>query len=67
MDELKPQEKQILKTLLENPYLTTRQVAEKTGISWNTAKKYLDKFLEFKWIEHKTTGKKDYWKAYPPK
>ena len=67
MTELKPQEKQILKTLLENPYLTTRQVAEKTGISWNTAKKYLDKFLEKKWIEHKTTGKKDYWKAYPPK
>ena len=67
MTELKPQEKQILKTLLENRYLTTRQVAEKTGISWNTAKKYLDKFLELKWIEHWTSGKKDYWKAYPPK
>jgi predicted HTH transcriptional regulator len=67
MSNLNPQERQILKVLLENQFLSTRQVAEKAGISWNTAKKYLDKFLEDKWIEHKSTGKKDYWKAHPPK
>jgi predicted HTH transcriptional regulator len=67
MTELNPQEKQILKVLLENPYITTRQVAQKAKISWNTAKKYLDKFLENKWIEHQGKGKKDYWKAHPPK
>ncbi len=67
MAEMNPQEKQILKVLLENQFISTRQVAEKANLSWNTAKKYLDIFLERGWISHHSMSGKDYWKAFPPK
>jgi DNA-binding MarR family transcriptional regulator len=66
LNNLSAHEQQILKVLLENPYISTRQVARKAGISWNTTKKYLDRFREMKWVEHKRGKSKDFWKAYPP-
>jgi DNA-binding MarR family transcriptional regulator len=62
---LKPQEIQILKTLLEHDYhMNTTQVAKITGISWNTADKHLKKFYELGWIERVERGNRDYWRAY---
>lgn len=63
--QLKPQEIRILKTLLEhNYYLSTTQVAEITGISWNTADKYLEQFWKCCWIEKVKRGNRNYWRAY---
>ncbi|MFZ3077746.1 MAG: helix-turn-helix domain-containing protein [Candidatus Aenigmatarchaeota archaeon] len=60
-------EKRVLEILLEHDYfLTTTEVSKKSKISWNTAKKYLEGFLEKGWIEHKTKGNRDLWKANPP-
>lgn len=61
-------EKQILKTLLEHDYsLNTGQVVKLSGISWNTAKKYLQKFQSLNWIEKRERGNRIYWRAYLPK
>ena len=61
-------QKEILETLLEYDYfLTTTEVSEKSKISWNTAKRYLEDFHEKSWIEHKKIGNRDMWKANPPK
>lgn len=63
--KLKPQEKAILKALLEHDYfLSTTEVAEIAGVSWNTANIYLQNFKAKRWIEHKTEGNRDYWRAY---
>jgi len=63
--ELKPQELQILKALLEHDYhLSTTQVAEIAKVSWNTADKYLNKFKKMHWIEKKKKGNRCYWRAY---
>ena len=62
---LKPQEIRILKTLLEHNYhMSTTQVAKISGISWNTADKYLKKFRKLGWIEKVERGNRDYWRAY---
>ena len=61
-------EKQILKTLLEHDYsLNTGQVVKLSGISWNTVKKYLQKFHSLNWIEKRERGNRIYWRAYHPK
>lgn len=65
MDKLKPAQKNILKSLLENPYrLSTTSVAHKSNVSWNTADKYLRDFQRRQWVGHATKGqkgKKDLW------
>lgn len=51
-------EKQILKTLLEHNYsLNTGQIVKLSGLSWNTAKKYLEKFNSLNWIEKREAYK----------
>jgi predicted transcriptional regulator len=53
--------------LIENAgFHSTREIAELSGLSWNTAQKYLDQFLKSKWIDHYKKGNRDYWKATPP-
>jgi response regulator of citrate/malate metabolism len=42
--------------------LTTTQVTEKIGISWETAKKYLDILNRKRLISKKTEGNRIYWK-----
>jgi hypothetical protein len=64
--ELNAVERQILKVLLENPFISTRQVAAKAGVSWSTAKKCLDSFRERMWVEYRSRKSREYWKAYPP-
>jgi predicted transcriptional regulator len=61
---IKPQDKEILKALLEHDYwLSTTEVADKAGISWNTAKGHLEKLHKLRWIAKKRIGVKEEWKA----
>jgi predicted ArsR family transcriptional regulator len=61
----KVQDKAILKTLLEHDYwLSTKEIAEETDMSWNTAKFHLDKLYEWGWVSKKNRGKKELWRAY---
>ncbi|MDE1873896.1 MAG: winged helix-turn-helix transcriptional regulator [Candidatus Micrarchaeota archaeon] len=63
--KLKAQESYILKTLLEHDYeLSTTEAAKIAGVSWNTAKRYLEKFHNEGWIEKSKVGNRDYWRAY---
>ena len=63
--QLKPQDKQILKVLLEHDYwLSTTEVANLSHISWNTAKKHLDKLLEFNWINKREVGNREDWRGF---
>jgi predicted transcriptional regulator len=65
---LNPIEQRILTAMIENTgFHSTREIAELSGVSWNTAEKYLQQFLKNKWIEHYKSGNRDYWKATPPK
>jgi hypothetical protein len=49
--KLKPVEIAVLKVLLEHScQLSTTQVAPIANVSWNTAKKYLEKAHSFNWI-----------------
>lgn len=69
MDEFKlhPIEHKILKVLLEhNYYLTTTQVADLAGISWNTAQSYLETLYGYGWINKQKRGTRVLWKAIPP-
>jgi len=67
-EKLNPSEKEILKILIENAgFHTTRETAELSGISWNTANKYLKKFKTKKWIDYEKRGVREYWKATLPK
>ena len=68
MTELNSIQKKILETLLEyNRFLTTTEASKKSGVSWNTAKAYLEDFFSKGWIEHKKNGNRDLWKANSPK
>lgn len=64
---LNPTEKLILECLLSYAgYKSTTQIAKECKISWNTARKYLDKFEKKNWIEHIKKGVKkgkELWKA----
>jgi len=42
--------------------LTTTQVTEKLGISWETAKKYLEVLHDKRYISKNTEGNRIYWK-----
>jgi predicted transcriptional regulator len=65
MTELSIYEKEILRLLrVARRALTTTQVAEKTGISWETAKKYLDKLHGRRYIRKHDAGNRIYWRAY---
>lgn len=69
MDKFKlhPIEYKILKVLLEhNYYLTTTQVADLAGISWNTAQSYLEILYSYGWINKQNRGTRVLWKAIPP-
>lgn len=65
MTKISPTEKHILKALLENPYkISTTRVANESGVSWNTADKYLNQFLRKGWVKRKTRGikkRKEIW------
>ena len=62
---LNPIEHKIVKVLLEHDYsLSTKEIAEKSGISWNTALFYLKKMHERGWIEREQIGNRTYWSAY---
>ena len=46
-------EQRILTVMIENAGShSTRGIAELSGLSWNTAQKYLEQFLKDKWIDH---------------
>jgi Mn-dependent DtxR family transcriptional regulator len=45
--------------------LTTSQVAEKLGISWETAKKYLGVLHQSRYVSMKHEGNRIYWKIKP--
>ena len=62
--QLNATEECILKKLLEHgTYMTTTQLANECGMSWNTAFKYLHSFADKKWIIHIEHGNRDMWKA----
>lgn len=53
-------ERDILRVLLRKRiWLNTTQIANLTGMSWNTALKYLQKMYDRSWIMKKG----NYWKA----
>lgn len=57
-------DKNILKVLLENGYfMTTREVAKKAEISWNTAIYRLRQLYQKGLINHDKRGKKELWEA----
>ena len=60
---LNTQAKSILSALLKSDvFMTTAEVAEEAGVSWNTALSHLRYFYAKGWVEKK--GKKVlYWKA----
>jgi len=65
MHNLKPKELATAKALLEHDYyLSTAQVAIHANVSWNTAKKYLEKMYQLHWIAKLERGNRDYWRAY---
>lgn len=56
-------EKMILNTLYSvRSWLSTRQAAKKSRLSWETAEKYLRTLNDEGFIEHKNIGKKDIWR-----
>lgn len=65
MPSLNPIEHKILTVLVKRKtsYMTTARVAEKAGISWNTAESYLQAFHNLRWVSKKTSGRTVYWKA----
>jgi predicted transcriptional regulator len=59
--DLNKHEREILRVLLGNKgWLNTTEIANKSGMSWNTAIKYLEQLDEnHGWV----LRKKNYWKA----
>ncbi|MCK9326918.1 MAG: helix-turn-helix domain-containing protein [Bacteroidales bacterium] len=45
--------------------LTTSQVADKLGISWETAKKYLELLHRNRYVSMQHEGNRIYWKIKP--
>lgn len=60
---LNTQAKSILSVLLKSEFfMTTAEIADEAGVSWNTALSHLNYFYTKGWVEKK--GKKVlYWKA----
>jgi len=65
---LTPIERNILKTLAEERrWMSTRHIARRSNISWQSSDKYLNQFKNNSWVNHRTTGKKrkkGLWSAY---
>ena len=58
--EISKHEKEILRVLLKRKsWLNTTQIANRAGISWNTAKNYLERMYNRGWLRRKG----NYWKA----
>lgn len=62
-DHLNAQGKSILSALIQSDrFMTTAEVANQAGVSWNTASNHLSYFYTKGWVEKK--GKRVlYWKA----
>ncbi|MDE1865751.1 MAG: winged helix-turn-helix transcriptional regulator [Candidatus Micrarchaeota archaeon] len=62
--KLNPHQKEIVKTLLEHDYwMSTTEICKAAGISWNTAKSYLDAMNKLGWVAKKKEGNREYWMA----
>ena len=60
MAELNPYESKILSVLIKSrTSLTTGRVANRSGISWNTADRHLKNMEERGWVRNRS----GYWKA----
>lgn len=63
MTEINSIQARILTVLIKSGrFMSTREVAQKASISWNTADAYLKKMLDNYWVEKKGRGT-SYWKA----
>ena len=61
---LNPTEYKILKTLVQRRiFMSTREIAIRSRVSWNTAFNYLNKFYNRGWLSRKKVGNRIYWKA----
>jgi len=62
MADFNPEEKRIINVLYsaEKP-LTTKQVSEKSEMSWQTAKKYLNTLRKSDFVKAGEHGKSTYW------
>lgn len=62
--DLDPMDKAVLKVLLERGYyMSSRDVAIQTGISWNTAKAHLESLRKKGLINRERRGRKIMWTA----
>jgi len=58
------QERCVLKQLAEyEGYRTTREIAENSCVSWQTAYNFLVRLKKQGWINYHKQGKWEYWKA----
>ncbi len=63
MEKLNDYEIKILKKMYEfGGWLSTRQISQKTGYSWETVDHYLKLLLNDRFVENKSSGKKNNWK-----
>lgn len=61
---LPPIEHKILKVLVERRwFISTSEIADISGVSWNTADVYLKRFYTRGWVLRKVVGNRCYWKA----
>lgn len=62
MTDFNPYEEKILRTMLraQRP-LSTSKIADRSGIAWKTAKKYLAKLLTQNYVKTKEQGNTRYW------
>jgi DNA-binding IclR family transcriptional regulator len=63
MTNLNSKEKKVLNVLnAAGRPLNTNQVAERSDMSWTTAKKYLKRLYGKKYLRKKSKGKATYWR-----
>jgi Mn-dependent DtxR family transcriptional regulator len=61
---LPPIEHKILKVLVERQwFMSTREIAYRARVSWNTADIYLRRFYDRGWVSKRVIGNRYYWKA----
>ncbi|MCD6371329.1 MAG: hypothetical protein J7L39_01260 [Candidatus Aenigmarchaeota archaeon] len=64
MTRLNPIEHKILKVLIQRRvFMSTREIARRARVSWNTAFVYLNRFYNRGWLSRKKVGNRIYWKA----
>ena len=62
--KLNPIEYRILKVVVQRRiFMTTRDIAHRSKISWNTAFIYLTRFYNKGWLSKRKVGNRVYWKA----